>query len=451
MNAAELAEPAELAELAQWRQPEPPAQPDNEYRTQRKIMRSTKFSIFSAVLCALLFSAAAHAASVSGTVTNKTTGKPSSGDKVELVDVQAGMSAVATATTDAGGRYTLNEPGSGPYLVRATHQGAGYFIAAPQGSGQGDIGVYDTAAKVNGISVEAEIYQVESQNGQLSISISWVVHNASSPKVTEFSNSTFEFALPADAVFDGAQATRPSGLPTMAVPKELGKGHYAFNVPIEPDQDGKSTEFQIGFHVPYTGKYTIKPSVLMPTDNLAVEMPKSMSFAAAAGVSYQSIPQDPSLNTYLMKNALPGKAADFTVSGTGSMPREQQQQEPGAQAAAQQGPGGGIGEPINTPDPLSKYKWWILGGLALLLAAAAAFLLRRPPVPAAAGAVASPQALPVAATHTPAAKNSALLNELKEELFSLESDKLSGAITPEQYAEQKAALETVLKRALKRG
>jgi hypothetical protein len=421
-------------------------------------MRSTKFAFFLAALCLLFFAGAAHAASVSGTVTNKTTGKPSAGDKVELVDVQAGMAVVGTATTDASGHYTLNEPGGGPYLIRATHQGAGYFIAAPQGGGPGDIGVYDAAAKVNGISIEAEIYQIETQNDQLAVSISWVVHNNSSPKVTEFSSNTFEFALPTDAVFDGAQATRPSGLPTMAVPKELGKGHYTFNVPIEPDQDGKTTEFQIAFHVPYSGKYTIKPTVLMPTDNLAIELPKSITFTPAAGVSYQSIPQDPSLQTYLMKNVLPGKAADFTVSGTGSLPRDQQQQGANAQAG-QQGPGGGIGEPINTPDPLSKYKWWILGGLALLLAAAAAFLLRRPPMPAVAAAGAPGGAVPVspafpaahAAPATSAGKNSALLNALKEELFSLESEKISGTITQQEYAEQKAALETVLKRALKRG
>ena len=39
-------------------------------------------------------------------------------------------------------------------------------------------------------------------------------------------------------------------------------------------------------------------------------------------------------------------------------------------------PGGGIGNPINTPDPLTRYKWWILGGLTLLLVAAAIYLLR---------------------------------------------------------------------------
>jgi hypothetical protein len=48
-------------------------------------------------------------------------------------------------------------------------------------------------------------------------------------------------------------------------------------------------------------------------------------------------------------------------------------------------------------------------------------------------------------------KQAVLLNTLKEELFALESERISGAITPEEYTEAKAALETVLKRALAHG
>jgi hypothetical protein len=44
----------------------------------------------------------------------------------------------------------------------------------------------------------------------------------------------------------------------------------------------------------------------------------------------------------------------------------------------------------------------------------------------------------------PEQASSALLNQLKEELFSLESDRVSGKITPEEYSEAKAALETRL-------
>ena len=95
-------------------------------------MKSTR-SVFHTVAVSLLLTGSlATAATITGTVTDKTTGKPAVGDTVVLVDVQAGMNEAAKATTDVRGHYSLNEPGSGPYLVRVTHQGAGYFIAAPQ-------------------------------------------------------------------------------------------------------------------------------------------------------------------------------------------------------------------------------------------------------------------------------------------------------------------------------
>ena len=47
-------------------------------------------------------------------------------------------------------------------------------------------------------------------------------------------------------------------------------------------------------------------------------------------------------------------------------------------------------------------------------------------------------------------KERSTAERLKEELFALESDKIAGTLPPAEYAEQKAALETVLKRALKK-
>jgi hypothetical protein len=55
-----------------------------------------------------------------------------------------------------------------------------------------------------------------------------------------------------------------------------------------------------------------------------------------------------------------------------------------------------------------------------------------------------------AAPSAPAAKNAALLHALKDELFDLESEKIAGTLSASDYAEQKAALETVLRRALKK-
>jgi hypothetical protein len=251
-------------------------------------------------------------------------------------------------------------------------------------------------------------------------------------------------------------AQRPGGLPTNTklIP-DGAKGRYAFNVPIQPDEGDKNTLFQVTYTLPYTsGKYDFHAQLSLAADNFAVLLPKSMTFTGGAGASFRPVQADPGVQTFLIKGAGADKAINFSIAGTGSMPREDQnaQGESSQGSAAPGGPGGGLGEPINTPDPLSKYKWWILAGLALLLAAVAAFLLRKPANAGVGAYAGGPVGVPTAyiAPAIPAAKNGALLSALKDELFALESEKIAGTLGAAEYAEQKAALETVLKRALKK-
>jgi hypothetical protein len=428
-------------------------------------MNSTKFLLRTFALSLLFAGTLAVAAPVTGTVINKTTGKPAVGDPVVLVDVQAGMGEVATTTTDSRGHYALKTPGNSNYLVRVTHQGSTYFIGAPQGGGSGDLTVYDVAAKVQGVSIEADVLEMESDNGQLRVIERYFVHNTSSPPLTQWSQRSFEIVLPPDAVLSGAEAQRPSGLPTgIKLDPNGAKGHYSFNFPIQPDQGDKSTLFQISYSVPYkNGKFNFKAQMPLPTDNLAVLLPMSMTFAGGAGAEFRSVKEDPGIQTFIAKNVAPGKVVEYSISGSGQIPREQQGAPAGQQADTGMGsqdgsspdagaprPGGGIGNPINTPDPLSKYKWWILGALALLLAAGAALLLRKPAEMPTGAVVAEAAALPKAALAAPVTKQGSLLDALKEEMFALESERLSGTINPAEYAEVKAALETVLRRALNR-
>jgi hypothetical protein len=455
---------------------------------------------FSISLPLLLATCLAHAASVTGTVTNMTTGKPSAGDTVVLVDVQAGMADAATATTDAKGQYSLQSPGpGGAFLVRVNHQGATYFIAAPQSGSGGDVTVYDVAAKVEGVAIDADMLLLEGAGGMLRVQERFLVRNTSLPPKAQFSDKTFEIVLPPEAELDGASATRPGGLGTNTRLIPLSpKGHYSFNVPIQPDKGQKETLFEVQYHISYSGKYTFKPQLGMPADNLVVYVPKSMTFSGAQGAEFQSVQDDPRVLTNIAKNVHPGQAISFTVSGEGQMPRDAQQQRPGMSPQAAMGmgggapvasdtatpgngPGGGIGNPIGTPDPLTKYKWWILGGLTILLAAAAIFMLRSrggspsaipssssvgdlegrplPAVPRSIAPVTSysppprvPEFVTSAPTYTPAVTGgkAALLNILKDELFAIESERLSGTLSPEEYAEVKTGLEAVLKRALKK-
>lgn len=175
------------------------------------------------ILSLLILGSFAKAATITGTVTNKTTGKPSQGDTVVLIDVQAGMAEAARATTDAHGHYSLESGTAGTALIRADHQGGSYFIAAPQAGGSGDITVYDVAAKVDGVGIDADMLLAEAAGGMLRVQERYLVRNTSLPPRSQFSANTFEVVLPADAVLDGAAVTRPGGLATNTRPKPLSE------------------------------------------------------------------------------------------------------------------------------------------------------------------------------------------------------------------------------------
>jgi hypothetical protein len=413
-------------------------------------MKSTSF-IFRAVALSLLVASATAQAQITGTVTDKTTGKPAAGDRVVLVDVRASMKEVAKATTDARGRYSLPEPGNSSYLVRATHQGATYFIAAPEANTPGNISVYDVASQVSGVVINEDVLAlVETGQGQLRVIERYSVHNASAP-ITQWSQRGFSIVLPPEAIVASAEAQRPSGLPTtLKLDPDGPQGHYSFNFPIQPDKDGKGTLFQVEYALPYSGeKFTFHPQPSIPAKAVWVMVPKSMKFTSDS--AFQSAPQDPGFQTFVAQDATPGKALEFTVSGDGSLPRGDDNTQGGQQSDSGQGaassgaqPGGDTPRPS---DPLSKYKGWILGALGLLLAGSAAFLLRRPTAfgPNFEASATTPR------TYTPPpAGNSALLSTLKEELFTLESERIAGTISQAEYAQQKAALEIVLERALKK-
>jgi hypothetical protein len=441
-------------------------------------MRISFVSCVTTFFASFLLVAPVHAASITGTVTNKTSNRPSSGDSVALIDVGAGMSEAASGTTNGQGQYSLEAPGMGPYLIRVNHQGGTYFIAAPQGGAPGDVTVYDVAPKVDGVSVDADMFLVEAAGGMLRIHERYLVRNTSLPPRAQFSDKTFEIVIPSAAEIDSASATRPGGLPTNTRLIPLSQqGHYTFNIPIQPNQGEKETLFEVQYRLPYNGKYTLTPRPQMPADNVVVYLPEGISFKGARGATFQAVQEDPKVQSYVAKNIQPGQAIEFSLAGEGQMPHQAQGasmgQPMGMSAADGAGgatgrPGGGIGEPIDTPDPLTKYKWWILSFLTILLIAASAFFLRRreatDPVSEANPLLSSlpdrsrevpparfPQAAPTGLRMTGEPANSALLNLLKDEIFAIESERLAGKLTEEEYGRIKVGLDALLKRKLEQG
>ncbi len=426
------------------------------------------------------------AATISGTVTNQTTKKPAVGDSVELM--RLGMEVAAKTTTDAHGHFSLDATDGAPmHLLRVIHDKATYFRPVPAGTSTVNVDVYDVAEKVAGVSTEADVARIEASPNGLNVIENYFVKNASSPPRTQFGPRAYEIYLPKNAQVVAAAAQGPGSMPVQTPPTPLGtQGDYSFVYPLRPGE----TRFQVSYQIPYTGSFQSHPRVAAPVDNLAIILPKSVQFTGTPASAFQPINEDVKVQTFLARNITPETKLAFTVSGTGLLPQENaagpdngnagqsagaDQGAMGPEAAAQSAaadntrPGIGLGVPIDTPDPLHKYKWWILSLAAVLLAVGAAFLMRQnqpataaatgPSVPLAGASPATRPAEgykpPLVATGTRAtgaeSYRSRLMESLKEELFALETERLEGRIAPEEFDRQKAALEIVLKRALQSG
>jgi hypothetical protein len=441
------------------------------------LIKLAKSALLAALFALALASSAAQ--TLTGTVTNGTTGKPATGDEVILINLANGMDVAGSTKADSNGKFSFKATVPGPHLIRAVHQGVTYHQMAPPGVNSADVQVYDVATKVTGLSVTADVMRFQADSGTMQGIRLFVVNNASSPAVTQMNDHNFEFYLPARAKVEQLQARAPNGqpIPAEAVP-QAEKNRYAIQFPLRPGE----TQFQVEFTLPYSGEIKIDPKPLYPAAHLVIVLPKTMQFKAANPPSFQSM-QDPSQgdsNVEVAQQTKPGQPLAFTLKGNGVITespgetasgaaQQQNQQQP---QGRDNRPGGGLGAPIDAPDALQKYRWPILGGFAVLLAIGGWVVTKRQPgtlvAPTSAlkpGAVSSDRSAAVnptsptaptatapatSAISTPVAKPSVLLEALKEELFQLEVEKKQGKITPADYEKAKAALDQTLDRALKR-
>jgi hypothetical protein len=213
--------------------------------------------------------------------------------------------------------------------------------------------------------------------------------------------------------------------------------------------------------LPYTGKATIDPRIVYPLQHFVAMMPRSIAFTPAqSGVYEDKQPPDiPDAVAEVASNPQPGQKLTFDISGEGMLQDQSQNasNQPsgdsgggsataGSATAADNRPGGGLGKPIEAPDPLEKtavpgqgaglsYRVITLFGIEALLIAGAVWTIRRSGVPQPSAAGGGP---------------SALLAALKEELFQLEMEHKQGQLSDQDYASAKAALDQTLSRAIRR-
>lgn len=380
------------------------------------------------------------AATLTGKVTNGTTNKPSAGDEVILIKLAAGMEEVGHAKTDAAGKFSLTfADANSPHLVRVIHQGVTYHQPAPPGTDSVAVTVYDVSKKVSGVHAVADLMYLQTAQGKLEVMRLFAVDNTSKPPVTQMNDANFEFYMPEGAEIDEAQAQTQGGQGVNIEPTpQAEKGRYAFAFPLRPGQ----TQFQVTYHLSYIGKATVDPRLVYPLQHFVAILPRTITFAPAQAGAYQEKqpPDQPDAVAEVASTPQPGQKLAFEISGDGVLKGQDEQasgQTSAPAASADNRPGGGLGPPIEAPDPLDKYRAWILGGFGAVLVVGAIYITQRSR---------SSQPAPV----TTSGSSGNFLDGLKEELFQLELEHKQGQITDQEYAKTKSALDQTLARALKR-
>jgi hypothetical protein len=435
-----------------------------------------------ATTAVLLLTTLAAAQTLTGTVKNATTGKPAVGDDVVLLKLGQGMEEGGRTKTDANGHFSFKlDDAQAPHLIRAIHQDVTYHRMAPPGTTSVELEVYDVGKKVEGIVVVADILRIQSAQGQIEVVREFGVQNTSKPPRTQMNERNLEFYIPngAQIIPDSATATTENGNPLKSAPVPEGeKNRYSFIFPLRPGL----TRFEVAYQLPYSGSANIDPKSIYPLEHFVVMTPKTMQFtpaATSAGFKLINYPNEPDAAVQVASNTVANQNLAFKVSGEGTL--ETQQQDGGAQPSnggeeqsspppsaggqAQVRPGGGLGPPIDAPDPLQKYRWWILAGFAAVLIVGGVYVASRQQSAARAiarqkpGSVSSAsqeddyvdaEVLPSQPIRSAARPGSMLMEGIKEELFQLEVERKQGMISQADYDKAKSALDQTLERALKR-
>jgi hypothetical protein len=227
--------------------------------------------------------------------------------------------------------------------------------------------------------------------------------------------------------------------------------------------------------MPYSGEASFAPKPLADVQHFVVMTPKGITFEPKNPEQFKSMPDDTGSTIMVATKVKPGQDLGFRIAGKGAFQAEQQGAQGGpsgstgggdsgggamggAQTAGRDNrPGGGLGAPIDAPDPLHDYRAYLLGAFALVLVMGGAYVVsksnNRPQVATGGGPEVSPAIEQRAPDVVPAAshdRSTLLLEAMKEELFQLEIDRAQDKISPSEYEKAKSALDETIRRALAR-
>ncbi len=132
-------------------------------------------------------------------------------------------------------------------------------------------------------------------------------------------DQNFEFYLARRRADRPVHGSRPPAVSPSTPPRfhRKRKNRYAFIFPLRPGE----TQFQVAFHLPYSGQASINPRAIYGAQHFVVMLPKSMQFTAGQGTAFVAMndPRQSDAVVQVASNTTVGQPLDFSVSGTGTL------------------------------------------------------------------------------------------------------------------------------------
>jgi hypothetical protein len=420
------------------------------------------------IALATLFAAAgaAQAGTLSGTVVNRTTGKPEPNITLDLLSPTAGMAEVATTKSDAQGHFSVTKDaiGTGPILIRATFHDVSFNTFAPPGRPSIDVEVFDISKDPKSISVRSHVIIFEPQDGKLVGAEEYEVENGTQPPSAYFrTEGNFDFAIPESGKLQQVSTVGSMGMSVAQASIDKGKGHFAIAYAFRPGQ----TNVRLSYELPYAGNAaSLQLPATYPGARILVVVPPGVT---VSGDGLTAAGQEQGMMVYT-HDALPAKGIlSVSLSGVGTPaaagPGSGDQGQAGAPQEGNSRQGGP--EVIAAPSRLDPLKWYVFAGLAALFVVGALLVWsKKIVVPAleaegeaagaaarkatkvVAAATASTPAAPVAAANISAEVNHQVaqtMESLKEQIFKLELRRQAGTISEDDYLSEKARIDQLLR------
>jgi hypothetical protein len=439
-------------------------------------MKSVPNRIGFLIVAMLILAASAPAITITGTVHNGTTNSLAPHVDVILLSLQNGMDAVANTKTDAQGRFKIDYTPAGqmPMLIRVNYKGVNFHAMLPPGQSSADVNIYEPDANPAGVQYTTRLVVFQPNGTTLLVGEEYEVQNESKPPKAFYKvDGDFDFQIPDGAQLGDVNAAGPERMPVVQSTISRGPNHFAIAYAFRPGVSGVRISYQLPyaansatFHLP--SQYSVQRVVLLAPPSVQVSAP-----------GFQPSGSEQGMSVYSRDLVTAGTNIDVALSGTAPPPSAN-----GDQGQEQAAPVNGrdSGAPVAAVPPrLDTLKWVLLGGFAAMFLLGGFYLWkrpadaavaaagsgfggdiaqigasgprtpRRPTAAAAMSAEAAPAAGSAAAATLAAVDREAgvSLDELKDTMFRLELRHQAGTISEQEYAEQRARAEKIIRDLLR--